>query len=289
MTFSEMDENVAVSFGICVGPEYKSDWLINLIISIIDQNIPEYEIILVSNKPNVNELLDIINQKILIDRTWMQPNVIRVVESEGWLPQKKNLLAKIAKYDILCIVHDYYLFDENWYDGIKEAIATKRHYNDNWDLLNVFVQRLEDGERGPDWVVNPFYMKRFLDDPKNSDIEQELRQLYPTENHPMYVVGLSPHETRLKSIQYVSGGYIMCRKDVLSNVKFNEDLMPGQAEDIEWFERVKEAGYILSFNPFSHVYTQKPNKWKVFQLLPHHVERLKKYIDFGGFNAQITN
>ena len=279
------DENIAISFGICIGPDYNSEWLDNLITSIIRQNIPEYEILLVCNKESPSVLINVANQKRLIDWTWLHPQKIRVLETSGWLPQKKNLIAREAKYDFLCIVHDYYLFDEWWYDGVKEVVATKQHYDEKWDLLGTFVERIEDGERGPDWVVNPFHMKKFLEQPENSDIFNELKQLYPTENHPMYVVGLSPYEKRLTKIQYVSGGYIMCRKEVLKNVPFDENMRPGEAEDIEWFGRVQKQNYILAFNSFSHVYTQKPNKWKVFQLLPHHVDRLKEYIDRGFFDG----
>lgn len=280
----ETHDHVPITFGICVGPDYNEQWLSNLIESIVSQDIPEYEIILACNKPKSNDLVDITSQKRLIGWTWSHPKKINVVEADGWLPHKKNLIAKSAKYDILCIVHDYYVLDEDWYEGVREAIATKAHYDEHWDLLSAFVKRAEDGERGPDWVVNPFRMKKFLDDSENKDIETELRQLFPTENHPMYVVGLNPHEKRLTKIQYVSGGYIMCRKAVFDKVQLNESMVPGQPEDIEWFTRVQQEGFVLAFNPFSCVYTQKPNKWKVFQLLPQHVERLKNAIDKGFFN-----
>lgn len=279
-----MNRDVAISFGICVGPNFNDEWLTNLINSIIDQKIPEYEILLVCNKPKTNELVDVANQKRLIDWTWTHPNIIRVLESDGWLPHKKNLIAKESKHAILCIVHDYYLFDEHWYEGVKECIETKEHYNEPWDVLSTFVIRSEDGQRGPDWVVNPHLMKKFLEQPENSDVEDELRQLFPTENHPMYVVGLNPHEKRLTPIQYVSGGYIMCRKAVLEKVPLNEEMVPGQPEDIEWFTRVQKEGFVLAFNAFSCVYTQKPNKWRVFQLPSHHIERLKLALDNGFFN-----
>lgn len=272
------NKDVSISFGICVGPDYNEEWLQNLVGSIVNQNIPNYEIILVCS--NQNGCVE-----KLTDRTWAQSNTIKILESDGWLPHKKNLIAKTAKYDILCIVHDYYLFDEEWYDGLKECIETKQHYQERWDILSAFVLRGEDGLRGPDWVVNPFHMKNFLEAPENRDIEVELRQLYPTENHPMYVVGLNPHEKRLTAIQYVSGGYIMCRKAVLEKVPLNEEMVPGQPEDIEWFARVQKEGFVLAFNAFSCVYTQKPNKWKVFQLPSHHVEKLNAYVDRGFFNA----
>jgi hypothetical protein len=261
--------DLPISFGICVGPNFNSDWLDACVESIKAQNVPEYEIILIFNKGEIPHN----------DPDWSH---VKYIECDGWLPQKKNLFALYAKHENLCIVHDYYRFDDDWYDGVKEYNAS---INGHWDVLSTFVLREEDGERGPDWVINPFYMKKFLDDPENFDVFDELQRMYPTENHPMYVVGLNPHEKRLTSLQYVSGGYIMCKRELLRTVKFDETLKVGQPEDIEWFERVKKSGegYRLRFNPFSIVYTMKPNKWKVFPLPAHHVERLNLAMTQGYF------
>lgn len=264
--------DLPITFGICVGPNWNDTWLTDCIASIQEQNIPEYQIVL---------LFDEHTNDARMTKYFRDDMVIH--QFGEWLPEKKNELARIAKYENLVIVHDYYRFDLDWYDGVREYNAS---VNGAWDVLSTFVLREEDGERGPDWVVNPFYMKKFLDDPENFDVYDELCRMYPTENHPMYVVGLSPHEKRLTPLQYVSGGYIMCKRDLLQTVKFDEALKVGQPEDIEWFERVKkhENKYRLHFNPFSIVYTQKPNKWKVFQLPAHHVERLNIAMTQGYFN-----
>jgi glycosyltransferase involved in cell wall biosynthesis len=269
-----------ISFGICVGPNPNIDWLAKCVDSIRTQGIPKYEIIIVSN-----EFVDLESHLKIAEEN--PDNSIRMaVRKDWWLPKKKNYIASIAKNDILCIVHDYYLFDDLWYDGVRECIETNRHYNKPWDILSAYVLRLEDEERGPDWVINPFYLKRYLDDPKNQDMLEELRRLYPLENHPMYVVGLGPFEERLLPLQYISGGYIMCKKQVLLEVPFDETMVVGQPEDVEWSERVMKHpnNFSLRFNPFSIVYTQKPNKWKVYPLLEGHIKRLREAIDNGFFN-----
>lgn len=260
--------DLPITFGICVGPDFNSEWLDACVESIKAQNVPEYEILLVFN-PGV------------IPHNEPDDTRIRYLECTGWLPEKKNLLGWEAKYGTLVIVHDYYLFDDDWYDGVKEYNASIGA--NNWDIMSNFVLRLEDHERGPDWVINPQYMKKFLDNPENSDILSELKSLYPTENHPMYVVGLSPHEKRLTPLQYVSGGFIMCKSNVIVMVPLNQEMKPGESEDLEWFERVKRRGFKLTFNAFSIVYTQKPNKWRVFQLPAHHVERLRGAMNQGFF------
>lgn len=260
--------DLPISFAVCVGPDYNPEWLDALIQSIKAQKVPEYEILLVFNKGTKKYDADLSDN-------------IQYLETDGWIPQKKNLISWMAQYENLVIVHDYYLFDDDWYDGVKEFNAS---VDGKWQVVNNFVLRGEDGERGPDWVINPNYMKKFLDNPENSDILSELKSLYPTENHPMYVVGLSPHEKRLTPLQYVSGGFIMCKKFVLIYNQFDENMKPGESEDLEWFERIKKSrDYAHVFNPFSIVYTQKPNKWRVFQLPSHHIERLKTVMDKGFF------
>jgi len=272
--------HIPISFGICVGPNPNIQWLAALVDSIRALNIPDYEIILVSN-----EFVDLDSHLKIVEAN--TANTLRMaVRKDWWLPKKKNFIANQAKYDTVCIVHDYYLFDEGWYDGVCECLQNFSHYNKPWDILSAYVLRLEDSERGPDWVVNPNYLKKFLDAPENKDMERELRTLYPLENHPMYVVGLGAFEERLISLQYVSGGYIMCKKNVLLEVPLDETLVHGQAEDVEWYERVKKSpsNFQLRFNPFSIVYTQKPNKWKVYPLMEFHIKRLREAIDNGFFN-----
>ena len=265
--------DLPITFGICVGPGYNEEWLQNCIESIRAQHVPEYEIILMgTDKP--------------FDEKFAAPDVIRVhsLDYSWWLPAKKNRIAQRAKYENLCIVHDYYVFDEHWYEGIQEYVTSAEKYNKHWDLISCFVQRLEDGERGPDWVINPFYMKRFLDQPENQDIFRDIQTRFPDENHPMYVVGLNPFEERFVDLQYNSGGYIMCKRELLREIPFDETLQPGTAEDVEWYERVKASKkFRLRFNPFSIVYTQKPNKWKVYGFPPEYYPRLEEALKAGVF------
>ena len=71
--------------------------------SIYNQQIPEeqYEIIIVGG--NNIEL----------------PNVRHIPFDESkkskWITKKKNIIAENAKFDNLCIMHDYIILDNQWY------------------------------------------------------------------------------------------------------------------------------------------------------------------------------
>ena len=114
-------QDIPISFGICVGPEYNSEWLDALVESIKAQNVPEYEIILIFNKG---------------ERPHNDPEdvYVKYIECDGWLPQKKNLFSWFAQYENLVIVHDYYLFDDDWYDGVKEFNAA---VDGKWHMMGV--------------------------------------------------------------------------------------------------------------------------------------------------------
>ena len=93
--------DIPISFAVCVGPNFDNQWLDALIESIRAQNVPEYEIILAFDA----------NHQVSLDKE----KDLSVIYVDGWLPQKKNAIARKAKYETLCIVHDYYLFDDDWY------------------------------------------------------------------------------------------------------------------------------------------------------------------------------
>ena len=89
---------------------------------------------------------------------------------------------------------------------------------------------------------------------------------------------VSPYSvTDLSHVQLIPGAYILVDKSVINEVPLNEDLTWGQAEDVEWSERVIEAGYKFDLvnYPDTYVNIQKPNKWRVFEMPHTTVERLR--------------
>ena len=84
------------TFGICVGTDLK--YLERTILSIISQKIPNFEIFVICDYP------------IEIDNSIVK---IILVESKlkNWITGKKNIIIKSAKYNNICIMHDYLYLD----------------------------------------------------------------------------------------------------------------------------------------------------------------------------------
>lgn len=88
----------------------RDDWLNQIIDSIENQNIPNYEIIL-CGKVNNDE---IINRKNVVYVEFTQN------DEKWWITKKKNLIVEKAKYENLCIIHDRIIFEKWWYEWMKK-------------------------------------------------------------------------------------------------------------------------------------------------------------------------
>lgn len=256
--------NLEVSFGICLSPEYDANQLQNLVDSIGKKSDTVYEVNLIGkfrndvNLPKNSNIID-------FDET----------QKKGWITKKKNMLVNNSKYDIVCLIHDYYILHLNWHEGMSRYT----NENPNWDILMNRVHRCE-GDRHSDWLVNQKYMDKVLE--KYPDLHNELYSVAPDNwNGARWVCGLPYSEQSLAHLQYISGGYILAKKSVLTDVALDESFVWGQAEDLAWSESVINFGYRFQFNPYSDVSIQKPNKWKVGQMTDECVRRLKEIFDNG--------
>jgi hypothetical protein len=261
---------INISYGICVGKTHDKDMLKNLIISILKQDIDFFEILLIGEDLEEWNKFD---------------NYIRVIPFDesvkpGWITKKKNILAQESKYHNVCIMHDYYLLSNHWIEGVRTCSMKvnnwKNHYQ-GWDIL-VCEALTKELHRHSAWNVSPKRMQEVID--TNPDLYVPmLMAAAPHENGPQYVNGLPYTVQDLTHIQYISGGFIFCKKDVLLDVPLNESMIWGDApgEDVEWSERLSQKGYLYTFNPYSRVSCQKPNKWRVFQMPNEFVEVLRGY------------
>lgn len=188
----------------------------------------------------------------------------------GWLPQKKNWIADRARYDNLVIVHDYYLFDPFWLDYVA---AWDRRWPD-WDVMCCPIETFE-GHRSADWMVNPNHIDAAIK--IYPELESILRAANPFENGARYVNALPYNVDDLTNIQYISGGYIMCKRDLLQGIPMDEALKSGDAEDVEWSQRVIRNHAKIVLNQLPTMKIQKPNKWAVTQMPREAVEIMRTY------------
>lgn len=246
-----------VSFGICVGEN--TTYLHDCVESIHNQSWVDsdnYEIILVGDTSKLSDY----NDCILID-------------SSGWLPEKKNLIAKTAKHDILVILHDYYRLPRHYlYEFESHGL--------DWDLVVHPVVTLE-GKRSADWIINPFIMDAAIN--RYPELQYILRNAAPHENGPRYVSSMPYDVIDMQEFHYVSGGYIVCKRDALLNVPMNESLKPGDPEDVLWSQDMINKGYLPVLQEIEPLEIMKPNKWAVAEMPNEAIDIMR------DFYAEINN
>jgi hypothetical protein len=190
------------------------DRLRQVVDSIRSLNIPNYEIIIAGS-------YDKFDSDVVPDLN------CRHILCDGWLPRKKNLVAKTANNDILVLTHDYYLFDPEWYEGYCR-------FGDKWDICSN-PQYLLNGKRHfTDWV------------------------LWDHPTLPRYH-SLHYEDWSQTKYQYVSGGYFLVKRNFLRDNPISEAMPPGSPEDVEWSLRVRSKAAIVC-NPLSTVRHNKAHR-----------------------------
>jgi hypothetical protein len=99
--------DISWTFGIITVYEDNAR-LLEILSSIRQLNIPEYEILLVGGGDSSGvDGEDIV--KIDFDES-IKPR---------WITRKKNILVQNAKYENIVLMHDYHIFDLKWYEEFK--------------------------------------------------------------------------------------------------------------------------------------------------------------------------
>ena len=93
------------TFGIVTNGQ-RETWVDDLIQSILNQNIPDFEIVVCGRYPNAQRN----NVKnVLFDGD----------EARGWITKKKNLIISHATKENICLLHDRMRLHPQWYEGQK--------------------------------------------------------------------------------------------------------------------------------------------------------------------------
>jgi hypothetical protein len=102
--------------------------------SIRDQQIPNYEIIIVGKTAHTGS--DIIN--IPFDES----------QKFAWITRKKNIICQRAKYENIVLMHDYIKLDAEWYEGFKK-------FGNQFDICVTKIKTIE-GWRFRDYTIYGF-------------------------------------------------------------------------------------------------------------------------------------
>lgn len=138
----------------------------------------------------------------------------------GWITMKKNIGVQHAKYENVCIMHDYVGLCENWYNGYLT-------FGDDWDVCLNPV-RTTTGSRYWDWIAR--------------DVSPE---------RECFAKFISYDDlTQTKKYMYVGGTYWCAKKQFMLENPLDNRLVHGGGEDVEWSMRCKDK-WNYKLNKFS--------------------------------------
>lgn len=206
------------TFGIITNG--KEDKNINTIIkSIQDENIENYEIIIVGNSNISNSFTTVIP---------FDENI-----KNGWITKKKNIITESAKYENVVYAHDYVCLCPGWYKGFVS-------YGDDFNVCMTKI--LTNGKRYRDWTL---------------DVMANVVPIVGEENR--YARLLPYDELSLSKYMYISGAYWVAKKEFMKKFPLRETLVWGEAEDIEWSHRVRaHSNFSMNSNSAVKLLKNKP-------------------------------
>lgn len=185
------------SFIICTDGKTNLHFHKNIIKSIENQNIPNYEIIFVTE----NNTFTTPGDKNIIT-IYFNPSFSK---KDGHITFKKNIGARAAQYENLCILHDYLILSENWYPNFVK-------FGYDWNVCSTQILN-KNGNRLTDWMVY---------------------------NHPTIGHSLVDYNFDADKHHYVPGLAFCVKRDFILKNPLDETLYWGEGEDIEWSSRIND-------------------------------------------------
>jgi hypothetical protein len=183
-----------------------------IVASIRAQNIPRYEIVVVGGA--AIEGADI--HHIPFDES----------RRAGWISRKKNMILKEARYEYICMVHDYVALEPGWYEEFLKEGA-------NWSFGTNRILN-ENGERYRDKLI----------------FRWGIGHLFPRGTWLPEDAEVQPHQMKLL---YISGAHFVIRRDIAQKHLLDERLAHQQGEDVEYSQRLSLHGVPIQFNRYSSV------------------------------------
>ena len=209
-----------------------NDTGLNQIIDSIEKlSIPNYQIVVVGG----------------LSTTLVRKNTIHIPFDETllngriWLTRKKNLGVNNSKYDVLVIMHDYHIFEPDWYIEFEK-------FGLNWDICVHQIRHSSEqtSTRGNGWRVGQ--IPGYPEIPYAMTIPWDIDCFIP------YMA--------------IPGSYWVAKKHVMLEQPLADhlELTGGSGEDIEWSsrvvpgwqgEKVDQIGYNIVANPNCRLHFNK--------------------------------
>ena len=141
--------------------------------------------------------------------------IFKIFKKTGAIAEKKNIGSKFAKFDKLCILHDYVSLRNDWFHVYQSETSN------DWDILVPKVLN-SNNKRHRDWVL--------WNDP-----------IYSESKFPNC---LPPYEYD-SNFYYINGTVMVVKNIFLSQNPLNNLLFWGQGEDVEWSLRVRQKAKLI--------------------------------------------
>jgi hypothetical protein len=143
----------------------------------------------------------------------------------GWITRKKNIITEQATYDNIVYMHDYFKLVPGFYKGFLK-------FGSDWDVaMNVIINK--DGTRYRDWCI--------WDDPEFPPPWIQMEPFCgPAGKYRAGTNRIAPYDYTKTQYMYISGGYWVAKKRFMEKYPLDEKWGWGQAEDIEWSDRIRE-------------------------------------------------
>jgi glycosyltransferase involved in cell wall biosynthesis len=234
-----------------------ADYLQTVIQSIVDQQIPRYEIIIVGNT-QVKETETI--TVIPFDET-VHPL---------WLSKKKNTITLRAKYENIVYLHDYIRLDPDWYQGFLQ-------FGNDFGFCVSKIRNL-DGSRFRDYTILPEVP--YYDETRNLSIyPQDVDSYFTCRSLLPYHFRNNP---RFNRFMYISGSYFILKRHLAMSHLLDETTHGVHAnEDIVLSRELNKIGVMIECNPHSGVSFLKqktPALWEN-EIAPYYLDKLVRFCD----------
>jgi len=161
----------------------------------------------------------------------------------GRLGAMRNAACDRARYDKLVVIDDDIWFRYDWHEQM-------RNYGNDWDVLSCKVLN-PDGTRFWDWKTCDAGVNKLMDYLHNS-----------------------PKVS-------ITGGFMCLKRYVFDKVRWDDERGFYQAEDVDYSERLKLAGFRIAINPHATVY-----HWANYTQRGDYVYRTEDELDFSAANLE---
>lgn len=207
------------SFGIVTNGK-KSDKVRALIKSIVDLEIPDFEIVICGPYP--------FSEENLADRLVVLNDVVLESDIRAPTPAKKNKIIKQAKYNNICILHDRFTFPKEWFCNFEK-------YGNYFDFLCMPTIDTSGNRFKVDWMNFLYPLTQI----------QKQNACIPYSNWSPDVI--------------IQGGILVGKKNIISSFMFDERLYWEELEDMQLSKQAYLGGAFINIDVKNFVYSDAVN------------------------------